>query len=408
MKLEVQGITVRLGSSEILKDVTFEVNDGDFIALLGPNGAGKSTILRTVFGILKPIRGVVLLDGKNLSSISTSSKHMGYLPQETPEVNLTVFEVVLLGRTPHLEGIKRVRREDVEAAKRAIGEVGLKGFENRKFSELSGGEKQKVMLARVFAQNPKIMLLDEPTAHLDISAQLEILGIVKRKVNSGCAAILAIHDINLASSFANYILMVKDGKIIYAGEPKEVITEKSIEEVYGAKVVVKKYGKSVYVIPKKVGRSGSTKIHVICGGGSGRDLIYILSEQEYSISAGVLNALDSDWEAALEIGCRVIDEAPFMEISERAHEENIRAVDDADIVVLSNLSFGKGNLKNLIAAKYAAIKGKLIVVDKTPFSDRNFVGGMAEEIYAEIIKNAVVVKREEDVVDAIQRILGRR
>jgi iron complex transport system ATP-binding protein len=405
MKLRVEGITVKLGSRDVLKDVTFEVRRGDFVALLGPNGSGKSTMLRTIFGILKPLSGVILLDGKSISGIDEASKNMGYLPQEVPDVNLRVIDVVLLGRTPYLSGIKKAGVEDTKIAEKALKEVGLEGFGDRKFSELSGGEKQKVMLARVFAQNPKIMLLDEPTAHLDISAQLEILGIVKRRVEAGCSAIIAIHDINLASSFADFILMVKDGRIAYAGEPREIITVNTIKDVFGADVIVKRHGNSVYVIPKKKSRVNNVRVHVICGGGSGKNIIYILSEAGYSISAGVLNALDSDWEAITEVGGEVVDEAPFMEIGDEAYGKNLKMVEGADVVVLSNLSFGKGNLRNLMAAKHAANLGKLIVVDATPFSSRNFAGDEADRVYSEILKKARVVKKEGDLIDAIRQLL---
>ncbi|AGK60941.1 ABC-type cobalamin/Fe3+-siderophores transport systems, ATPase component [Archaeoglobus sulfaticallidus PM70-1] len=406
MRLKVKGVSVRLGSSEVLRDMTFEVSDHDFVALLGPNGSGKSTLLRTIFGILRPVRGVVLLDGRKIKTIDSASKRMGFLPQETPETGLSVLDIVLLGRTPYLSGIKRASSVDINIALNALKEVGMEDFAQRSFLELSGGEKQKVMLARVFAQQPQIMLLDEPTAHLDISAQIEIMEIVREKVKEGCSALLAIHDINLAASFASRILMVKKGKIIYAGTAEEVITENTIREVFGADVSVKRHGKSVYVVPRKKVRFGNRRVHVICGGGSGKDLLHILSEAGYRISAGVINALDSDWELITEIGGESIDEAPFTPISEESHEQNLKMIENVDAVVLSNLSFGWGNFKNLLASEYAAKLGKLIVVNRTPFKSRNFTDSKAEEIYSRILEKAVVVNSEEEVLDALRKLLG--
>ncbi len=405
MKLRVEGLTVRLGSRDVLKDLTFDVEDGELLALLGPNGSGKSTMLRTIFGLLKPLKGVVMLDGREMDRIEEAARNFGYLPQETPNTNLRVLDVVMLGRTPYMGALKIPTEKDVELSLTALKEVGLEGFENRLFSELSGGEKQKVMLARVFAQQPRIMLLDEPTAHLDISAQIEIMEIVKRRVEKGGAAIIAIHDINLASSFSTRILMVKDGKIAYAGEPKDVITEESIRDVFGANVRVRRYGKVVYVVPRLRATAGKRKVHVICGGGSGGDIIHSLSEAGYRISAGVLNVLDSDWEVASEVG-EVVTEAPFSEIGEDAHQENVRMIETSDAVVLANLIVGRGNLKNLLAAKHAAELGKLIVIHETPFESRNFAGDAAKELYDEILEKAKVIVDRREIVNALRRLLG--
>ncbi len=403
MKLIVEGLTVKIESREVLRDVSFRVERGEIVSLLGPNGSGKSTMLRTIFGILKPLRGVILFDGKSMNSISETSKVIGYLPQENPEIGLRVLDVVLLGRTPHLSGIKRAKREDVEIALKALKDVGLDGFENRRFNELSGGEKQKVMIARVFAQNPRVMLLDEPTAHLDISAQIEVLEIVRRRVRDDCSALIAMHDINLATSFSDKILMIKNGRIAYAGTPDDVVTEETIRDVYGVEVIVKRHGSRVYIVPKKTVSRNGVRVHVICGGGTGRDLIYMLNERGYTVSAGVLNALDSDWEAVVEIGGEVVSEAPFTEIGYEAHSKNLEIIERVDFVILTNLSIGRGNLKNLYAAKYASELGKLIVIEKTPFECRNFAGNDAERIYKEIVRRAVVVGSERDAIRILDR-----
>jgi len=247
--LKVSGVKVTLKSVEVLKDVSFEISEGDLIALLGPNGSGKSTLLRTIFGLLKPVSGAVYFDGKNIHSmqIVEVAKLLGYLPQEISATNLRVIDVVLLGRTPYIGMLPSNR--DLEAARKALSMVGMRGYENRRFSELSGGEKQKVMLARIFCQQTKLLLLDEPTSHLDIKSQVEVMGIVKRIVDKGCAAIVAIHDINLASSFCNRILMVKNGKIVYAGNPAEVINSESIMDVFGVEVEVVQHRGRIFVVP---------------------------------------------------------------------------------------------------------------------------------------------------------------
>ena len=249
MILRVENIKVALNSVDVLKDVEFEVKEGELIALLGPNGSGKSTLLRTIFGLIKPACGAVYLNGRKLHDmrIAEVAKSLGYLPQENSETKLRVIDVVLLGRTPYI-GMKP-SREDLKIARQALSMVGMEDFENRRFSELSGGEKQKVMLARTFCQQAKLLLLDEPTSHLDIKSQVEVMGIVKRTVNNGKAAIVAIHDINLAASFCNRILMIKDGRIVYAGEPEEVINSESIADVFGIEVEVIRHKSGIFVVP---------------------------------------------------------------------------------------------------------------------------------------------------------------
>ncbi|WP_202319430.1 ABC transporter ATP-binding protein [Archaeoglobus neptunius] len=406
MKLVVKGVSVRLGSKEVLKDVTFEVKEGELVALLGPNGSGKSTILRTIFGLLKPLKGVVMFDGKWIENMEETAKKLGYLPQDTPITNLRVMEVVLLGRTPYMKGLKKPGEDDRRIALKALRDVGMENMADRSFSELSGGERQKVMLARVFAQEPQIMLLDEPTAHLDIAAQIEIMEIIRNKVDNGMAAIVAIHDINLASSFATRILMVKDGKIVHAGKSVDVITEESIKYVFGADVSVKRYGRGVYIVPKFRRPEGTGRVHVICGGGSGINILHILREEGFAVSAGVINVLDTDWEIASELG-EVVDEAPFSQISDFSHDRNLKMIEKSDVVVLSNLSVGWGNFKNLLAALHAANMGKLVVVNETPFSERNFAGREAEKIYEKILKKAVIVRNEGEMLNAIRKLLDR-
>ncbi|MEM2070750.1 MAG: ABC transporter ATP-binding protein [Archaeoglobaceae archaeon] len=405
MKLEVQNVKVSLKSREILKDVTLKLENGEILAVLGPNGSGKSTLLRTIFGILKPMEGVVLYDGKSMD-LDEIAKIAAYLPQEVPETKLRVIDVVLLGRTPHLSGIKKATRKDLYIALKALKAVNLENFAERVFNELSGGEKQKVMLARLFAQEPKIMLLDEPTAHLDLSAQIEIMRLVKSKVVEGSSAIVALHDINLAATFADKIVMLKNGVIHYEGRADEVLTPESIREIYGIDSIVKKIGKYVFVTPKVISSKNGKHVHVICGGGSGTAIIQSLVEAGYRVSAGVLNVLDSDWETAVDLGCEVICEAPFSEISEENHNKNLKLVEEANAVVLTNLNLGKGNLKNLFAAKRASELKKLVVIEKDPFKYRNFAGKVAEEVYESITKSSVIVKNEGDAIEAVRILVN--
>ncbi len=410
MILDIRDLRVKLGSSEILKGVTFRVRDGDMVALLGPNGSGKSTLLRTIFGILRPEAGVVYLDGKKITEMSVTeiAKEIGYLPQETSEPELRVLDVVLLGRTPYMEGLRLPHKSDIELARRALKKVGLDGFENRPFTSLSGGEKQKVFLARVFAQDSKILLFDEPTSHLDISSQIDIMEIIRESVKDRRSALIAIHDINLSASFCNKIMMIKNGRVVHAGTPEEVITPHNIRDVFRADVDVRKHAGRIYLVPK-IARSPDKgkRVHIICGGGTGREVIYMLDEMGYTVSAGVLNTLDSDWEAINEIGGEVVAEAPFSPVSPESHEENLKLIEKSDLVILSSIPVGKGNLLNLKAAFKSALQGKLLIVESTPFSERNFYGEEAERIYRQTLELCRWVVRDvKDIRGMLNEILG--
>ncbi len=249
MKIRVEDVEIELGGRKILDGIEFEIRRGEFVTLLGPNGSGKSTILRTIFGILKPSRGAVYLNGSEINrmGIENSARVMGYLPQEHSETNLSVLDVTLLGRTPYIN--INPGKSDYEMARNALKLVGMEKFSNRKFSELSGGERQKVMLARIFCQETDFMLLDEPTAHLDIRSQIEILEIIRRMVESGKAAIVAMHDINLALSFSDRVLMVKNGKIIHAGKPDDIIRPETILNVFGVRAEIVKENGRLVVVP---------------------------------------------------------------------------------------------------------------------------------------------------------------
>jgi iron complex transport system ATP-binding protein len=375
------------------------------VALLGPNGSGKTTLLRTIYGILRTEKGAVYLDEMRLQEmkIEEIARYIGYLPQERAETNLKVLDVVLLGRTTYN---RKPSESDVKIALQSIRDVGLTGFENRLFSQLSGGEKQKVLIARIFSQKSDILLLDEPTAHLDISSQIEIMEILREKTREGSSSLIAIHDINLASTFCDKILMVKDGRIAFAGG-LDIITEKNIREVFQADVSVRKQSGRPFVVPisrKKPHNNRNKKIHVICGGGSGEEIIRLMSDRGYSLSAGVLNALDSDIDAILGVG-DVVTEAPFSPISRDSYIKNLEMIDRSDAVILTNLCVGAGNLLNLQAALKATEKKKLIVIDSTPFKERNFVGDKAEEIYRKLLSRAFVVKSEEDVPKFLSKLV---
>ncbi|WP_290902413.1 ABC transporter ATP-binding protein [Ferroglobus sp.] len=235
-------------SDEILKGISFRANPGEITAIVGPNGAGKSTLLKIIAKILKPKSGIVLFDGKNLSKEETT-KIVSYLPQENsiPGI-LTVFEAVLLGRLPHLSW--RVKREDLEIVRNTITELRLEKYAERYTSQLSGGEKQMVLIAQALVREPKVLLLDEPVSNLDMRNQLEILELIKKFTKERkISTIVVLHDLNLAAKYADKIVIISNGKVRAYGDAKSVLRPEVLAEVYEVEVNISSSDGNIHILP---------------------------------------------------------------------------------------------------------------------------------------------------------------
>ena len=232
MNISAKDIHLSYGAKEILKGVDIHSENGEFVGLIGPNGSGKSTLLKCIYRILKPNAGQVFLDEEELRamSIKESARKMGVVAQHNYyNFEFTVREVVMMGRAPHKKALERDNARDYEIVEEALKTVGMEEFAQRSFSTLSGGEQQRVILARALAQQTPCLILDEPTNHLDITHQLQLMRIVK---NLSATVISAIHDLNIAAMFCDRIYALKEGRIIAQGTPREVLTVDFIRRVY--------------------------------------------------------------------------------------------------------------------------------------------------------------------------------
>lgn len=232
MDLKCENVSVSIGEKNIVNDISFCSREGQFTTIVGPNGCGKSTLLKSIYRIQKMDRGVIYLNGKDMKEIKVkeSAKSIAVVSQfNNINFDYTVKEIVTLGRTPHLKMFENEKQIDFEIVEDAIAKVGLQDKVEQSYLSLSGGEKQRVILARAIAQQPTLLLLDEPLNHLDIKYQLEILKVVKGlKIN----VVAVLHDLQLASMFSDQIYFMKDGKIVANGIPEEVVTKENIKEVY--------------------------------------------------------------------------------------------------------------------------------------------------------------------------------
>ncbi|MDR0460027.1 MAG: ABC transporter ATP-binding protein [Nitrososphaerota archaeon] len=252
MNVNIQGLTFSYHSTPTLNNITIELQKSEVLCIAGPNGSGKSTLLKCINKILQPQQGKILLDDQPLNKISRleTAKKIGYVPQNTPNSNeiLSVFEMVLLGRRPHITW--QSSQKDEEIVWNALKTLTIEKLAMRNFYELSGGEQQKVLVARSLAQEAKVLLLDEPTSNLDIKHQLEVMDLTRKLVlNKNLTAAIAIHDLNLAARFCDKIIMMKTGKIFAAGQTTTVLTTRNIQEIYEVEVEITYYKNMPHIIP---------------------------------------------------------------------------------------------------------------------------------------------------------------
>lgn len=232
MELKVDHMVVSLSGINIVQDISLHVDNGEFVGLIGPNGCGKSTLLKSIYKVIKPKQGTVLLDEVDVVRASPRfvSKKMAVVGQlNEMSFDFTVYEMVMMGRTPHKQLMESDHEEDYEIVNAALKRVDLLDYSNRSYFTLSGGEKQRVILARAIAQQSEFLVLDEPTNHLDIKYQLQILSIVK---SLNVATLAALHDLSLAAMYCNVLYVVKNGQVVASGKPDEVLTKELIRHVY--------------------------------------------------------------------------------------------------------------------------------------------------------------------------------
>lgn len=265
VQLRVDGLACGYGNGLVLRGVSFTLERGSFTGVLGPNGSGKTTLLRVLCRVLVPRRGHVLLDGHDLSRFPRRelARRVAMVgPDWRPQFEFTVAEVVALGRIPHLGPWSGESPADRRAVERALELTGTGPLAGRLLGSLSEGERQRVMIARALAQEPSLLLLDEPTSHLDISHQVQVLsllhGLTRGGVGGGGLTVLAVmHDLNLAAAWCDRLLLLHEGRVFAAGSPEEVLTPEVIRRVYGGEVLVLRNPVcgSPYVVPALAARS---------------------------------------------------------------------------------------------------------------------------------------------------------
>jgi len=411
--LQVEGLSVAFDGNRVVDSVSLEVSRGEVVGLVGANGSGKTTLVRTIAGLLNAEAGAVRIDGQLASDVNNTggssaatvmsqgerARKLAYMPQLAAPHPFTAFEAVLMGRYPYLGRFELEGSGDRDLAWAAMERTSTVEFADRKLDTLSGGERQRVVLARVLVQQAGVLLMDEPTASLDLRHQILTMDLVREEVASrNAGAVVILHDLSLAARFCDRLVVLLEGKKIAEGTPWEVLTPANLREGFGVEGLVEPdpvTGKPHVLL---LGSENSSSddlvgagrtVHLICGAGSGRELMHQLRVAGYEVTAGVLGTGDSDREAAERLGLDYVSAPPFAGITDEQHEAHLELVRAADHVVLLPMAVGMNNVRNVTAAVDAE---SLIVVEPPGVSGSgdtvvgDYTDGMASALRRELIE----------------------
>jgi iron complex transport system ATP-binding protein len=411
----MEEVDFRYPQRGVFSRLTLSLEEGETLGLIGPNSSGKTTLLKLMDGLLQPQQGRVLLREKDLKELPRSqvARSIAVVPQEMEvPFSFTVGEIVLMGRAPYLGRFGWEKRRDLEIAREGMALTDVSALEDRPFLELSQGEKQRVLIARALAQEPKVILLDEPTSHLDINHQVEMNELIRRlNIEKNLTVMNISHDLNLAAEYSHRIVLLHRGSIFSMGTPSAVITEENIRRVYETTVMVEKNPVTGAPRVTPVGKARPQKagpqktIHIICGEGSGVDSARRLLLRGYRVSLGVLNIGDTDQKIGKTLGLAMALEEPFSPISERAYRENQTLIAKADLIVVERFLVGKGNLPNLRAAMDALAKGKKVIALENNL-EYDFTDGEAKACYEGLKEGgAVFIPDHSRLLEEVEKVL---
>ncbi|MFL5626242.1 MAG: ABC transporter ATP-binding protein [Ktedonobacteraceae bacterium] len=437
--LKVDGVTFGYGRQPLLYDMHLQVQAGEMIGLLGPNGSGKTTLLRLLSGVFRPQQGKVFLEGRDLQQWGRrgAAQRIAVVPQELHmPFAFTVEQMVSLGRTPFVNFLGSQSKDDHDIIEDALQATGVDALAERIFNQLSGGERQRVMIAMALAQQPKLLLLDEPTSHLDIKYQIETLELVQRlNRQRGVTVIAAMHDLNLAARYFSRLLLFQRGIVADAG-PAEVLEPGLLSRVYGVNVQVGilRGAEHLSVLPPGTELKEEehpqrllTAVHVMAGGGSGELMMRGLADAHIPFVAGALNIGDSDHALALRLAHKVITEQPYSPVSPQILEQVRTSLIHVMFLIVCPMPIGPGNVALLQEAAAAAQQGLKVILlsqslqDDVRVSDkpgaiedeklatldiahRDYTGGEGLRLLQSLLKaDAIVVQSVGEAIEIVKQ-----
>lgn len=389
--IELKNIKLKYGDYEVLRDISFNIKKGEFTSIIGPNGAGKSTVLKAIMKNIELASGDISIKGKSIKNITHKEKAciIGFVPQEfNISFDFTVYDIVAMGRNPYIAKFKKSKFDDKKIIEESLQKTNTYEFKDKYFNSLSGGEKQRVIIARALAQQPEILILDEATSSLDIHHQLDILELIHSlNREDGLTVLTIMHDLNLASRFSDKIVLLSKNGVIKSGTPSEVIDEQVLKNVYDMDMVVRENKLLSYteIIPLRIRKSKEEKnihVHIICGGGTGEYIIQKLYSERYKISCGILIEGDSDLDICRSLNLDYVVEYPFSKFSEESIAKNKEYIDNSHVIIVTDVAIGYGNFDNIKLIENIRDK-KIIILHSV---NRDFVNGEYEKILTELTK----------------------
>jgi len=349
-------VTFAYDERPVLRHLTFALERGEFVGIVGPNGSGKSTLIDLIDGLQKPSRGEVLVNDRPTGAYPRleMAREVALVPQHFDlGFDLSVREVVEMGS--YCRGKDPAQCGD---AGLTLARLGAAELAPRLFTELSGGERQLVVLAQALMQQAPLLLLDEPASALDVSHQIHLFDLLKELNGEGLTVLCILHDLNLALHYFDKLLVLSEGEVAAFGPPDDVLRPEIVEAVYGVRAYLHRHaGRTYLTFSPRLRGERKGRVHLICGGGTGAGLMRELVDAGYEVSAGVLNALDTDEETGRELGLLMAVEAPFSPVGDEAHAENLELMRAADLVIVTAVPVSHGNARNLEAAREALAGG---------------------------------------------------
>jgi len=410
--ISLQSVTAGYDGRAVVHEVSLAVGAGEVVGLIGPNGSGKTTLVRVASRALRPMAGAIRVAGRDPYGIPArhAARLVAVVPQElAPPFSFTALEVVLMGRSPYLSpwggggsGDYRIAREAMEAA-------AVHHLADRPLEELSGGEKQGVVLAQALAQDAPVLLLDEPTTHLDLRHVVGILEVVLRLARDEGKAVMAVfHDLNLASGFCDRLVALDRGRIVAEGTPEEVVSRGLLRDLYGVDAEVTPHfasGRPTVLLGPPLSpapRGSLPRAHVVGGAGRGAPAMRGLAALGYEVTAGVLHAQDTDAVVAERLNLERVVVPPFSEVDEDARGEVLALMRRAAVVVVCDAPYGPGNVGNLRAALQSAAEGaRMYLLEQVPVEERDFTEGEATRLWLAVRELAPVVRSYDELLAVV-------
>ena len=410
--IQINNLSFSFASAEIFNHLNFTVNRGEILSVIGPNGCGKSTLLRLLRGSLKAQSGEVLWDKVPVGKIPAGemARKVAIVPQSSAfSFPYKVRELVAMGRYPHRKNLLSFQsKADLQAIEQALVMTDIFPLAERPVTQLSGGELQRVLLARALAQNSSVLFLDEATNHLDIDHRFELTELLLRLNREQQTTIVQIsHDLDLAAAISQRILLLTEhGKIAEIGSPKQVMTAANLQRIFRVDVKVDSnpftgIPQIVPLINNSTHQLDGLNVHLICGGGSGKTLLRRLHLAKAKVTAGPLNQGDSDETTANVLNIPVAQEIPFSPFSKETLASADHLIEKTEVLVITTLWWGAGNLPCLDLAEKAIHQG-ISVYLLAQQQDQDYTEGKAWEKIQQLQRQgARAVRNEEHLLDEL-------